>query len=151
MRLWLKSADGKSSVAAAVSDLNNGSYVGEALLKWPGVTLVRVSLTYPVEYLRALTEMFHTVHTLRWITDIFDDGKGSQEVGLAGTVIAQFLERRTRDRMGRGFESPLERRENLSSSPGSTFCSDSYFGIRSTPRITAVARKRPRSFCRKRR
>ena len=98
MRLWLKSADGKSSVAAAVSDLNNGSYVGEALLKWPGVTLVRVSLTYPVEYLRALTEMFHTVHTLRWITDIFDDGKGSQEVGLAGTGIAQFLERRTHDR-----------------------------------------------------
>ena len=83
MRVWLKSADGKSSVVAVVSDLNNGSYVAEALLKWPGVTLVRVSLTYPVEYLRALTEMFHTVHTLRWITDIFDDGKGSQEVGLA--------------------------------------------------------------------
>ena len=80
-------------MAAAVSDLNNGSYVGEALLKWPGVTLVRVSLTYPVEYLRTLTEMFHTVHTLRWITDIFDDGKGSQEVGLAGPGIAQWLER----------------------------------------------------------
>ena len=31
------------------------------------------------------------------------------------------------------------------SSPGSTFCADSYFGIRST----AVARKRPRSFCQK--
>ena len=31
---------------------------------------------------------------------------------------------------GRGFESLLERRENF---PGSTFCADSYFGIRSTP------------------
>ena len=33
---------------------------------------------------------------------------------------------------GRGFESLLERREKFSS-PGSTFCADSYFGIRSTP------------------
>ena len=32
--------------------------------------------------------------------------------------------------------------------PGSTFCADSYFGIRST-RVTAVARKRPRSSCQK--
>ena len=31
--------------------------------------------------------------------------------------------------------------------PGSTFCADSYFGIQ--PRVTAVARKRPRSFCQK--
>ena len=31
------------------------------------------------------------------------------------------------------------------SSPGSTFCADSYFGIR----VTAVARKRSRSFCQK--
>ena len=29
------------------------------------------------------------------------------------------------------------------SSPGSTFCTDSYFGIRPTPRVTAVARKNP--------
>ena len=28
------------------------------------------------------------------------------------------------------------------SSPVSTFCADSYFGIRSTPRVTAVARKK---------
>ena len=28
------------------------------------------------------------------------------------------------------------------SSPGSTFCADSYFGIRSTPRVTTVARKK---------
>ena len=32
--------------------------------------------------------------------------------------------------------------------PGSTFCANSYFGIRST-RVTAVARKRSRSFCQK--
>ena len=64
MRVWLKSADGKSSVVAAVSDLNNGSYVAEALLKWPGVTLLRVSLAHPVEYLRTLTEMLHTVRAL---------------------------------------------------------------------------------------
>ena len=35
------------------------------------------------------------------------------------------------------------------SSPGSTFCADSYFGIRSTLVISAVARKRPWSFCQK--
>ena len=28
------------------------------------------------------------------------------------------------------------------SSPGSTFCADSYFGIRSHPRVTTVARKK---------
>ena len=33
---------------------------------------------------------------------------------------------------GRGFESLLERRENFLLQ-GSTFCADSYFGIRSTP------------------
>ena len=37
------------------------------------------------------------------------------------------------------------------SSPGSTFCADSYFGIRSHPCVTAVARKRRRSFYQKRR
>ena len=35
------------------------------------------------------------------------------------------------------------------SSPGSTFCTDSYFGIRCTPVLTAVALKRSRSFCQK--
>ena len=35
------------------------------------------------------------------------------------------------------------------SSPGSTICADSYFGIHSTPHVTAVARKRSRSFCQK--
>ena len=35
------------------------------------------------------------------------------------------------------------------SSPGSTFCADSYFCICSTPRVTAVAHKRSRSFCQK--
>ena len=35
------------------------------------------------------------------------------------------------------------------SSAGSTFCADSYFGIRSTPGVTTVARKKSRSFCQK--
>ena len=43
--------------------------------------------------------------------------------------IAQWLERRTRDRKVAGSKSLLERREF--SSPGSTFCAD--IGIRSTP------------------
>ena len=34
------------------------------------------------------------------------------------------------------------------SSPWSAFCADSYFGIRSVPRVTAAARKISRSFCR---
>ena len=37
------------------------------------------------------------------------------------------------------------------SSPESTFCADSYFGIRSVSHVTALARKRPRSFCRQKR
>ena len=49
---------------------------------------------------------------------------------------------------GRGFESLLERRENFSS-PGSTFCADSYFGNPFHPRVTTVARKKSRSFCQK--
>ena len=36
-----------------------------------------------------------------------------------------------------------ETRENFLLS-GSAFCADSYFGIRSTPRVTTVARKRSR-------
>ena len=35
------------------------------------------------------------------------------------------------------------------SSPGSTFCADYYFGIRSTPVLPTVARKKSRSFCQK--
>ena len=31
--------------------------------------------------------------------------------------------------------------------PWSAFCADFYFGIRSTPRVTAAARKRSRPFC----
>ena len=37
------------------------------------------------------------------------------------------------------------------SSPVSTFCADSYFGIHSTPRVTTVAGKKPWSFCQKHR
>ena len=89
--MWLKSGDGKSSVVATVTDLNNGSYVGETVLKWPGVTLVRASLTYPVEYLRTLTEMLHTVHSLRWITDIFEDDNGIHEVTIVTEVLWNVL------------------------------------------------------------
>ena len=39
--------------------------------------------------------------------------------------MAQWLERRTRDRVPEGAAGEF-------SSPGSTFCADSYFGIRST-------------------
>ena len=42
---------------------------------------------------------------------------------MTGTGIAQWLERRTRDRKVAGI---------ILSSPGSTFCADSYFCIRST-------------------
>ena len=35
------------------------------------------------------------------------------------------------------------------SSPGSTFCADSYFGIHSTSSITAAACERSQSFCQK--
>ena len=58
------------------------------------------------------------------------------------TGAAQWLERRTRDRKVAG-SNPCWSGGRIFS-PGSTFCADSYFGIRS-----AVARKRPRSFCQK--
>ena len=54
----------------------------------------------------------------------------------------------------RGFESvPAGAAGESVSSPWSTFCADSYFGIGPFhPRVTAaVARKRPRSFCQKHR
>ena len=46
--------------------------------------------------------------------------------------IAQWLERRTRNQKGSEFDSQQEQREIFSSDPGSTFCADSYFGVRST-------------------
>ena len=49
---------------------------------------------------------------------------------------------------GCGFESLQERRENFAS-PGSTFCADSLVRYPLHPRVTAVARKRYWSFCRK--
>ena len=47
-----------------------------------------------------------------------------------GAGIAQWIERRTRDRKVVG--SNPYRSSGEFSSPGSTFCVDSYFGIRST-------------------
>ena len=63
--------------------------------------------------------------------------------------IAQWLQRRTRDRKVPG--SSPGRSGGGFFSPGSTFCADSYFDIRSMlhPRVTAVARKRTRPFCQK--
>ena len=49
---------------------------------------------------------------------------------------------------GHGFESLQERREKFSS-PGSTSCGWLLFRCPFHPRVTAVARKRPRSFCQK--
>ena len=49
-----------------------------------------------------------------------------------GAGIAQWLERRTRDRKVAGWSPGEEQQENLILPPGSTFCADSYFGIRST-------------------
>ena len=47
-----------------------------------------------------------------------------------GAGIAQWLERRTRDR-----KVPAGAAGEVSS-PGSAFCADSYFGIRSTPVVS---------------
>jgi hypothetical protein len=54
-----------------VLDLGNGSYTGVTELKWEGVTLVHVSLTYPHELLRALVEFRHKYHSLKFVTGIF--------------------------------------------------------------------------------
>ena len=75
--------------------------------------------------------------------------------GIVGVGIAQWLEHRTRD-WKLGVRIPATPAGEFSS-PGSTFCADSYFGICSTPppppppppRVTAVAHKRSRSFCQK--
>ena len=52
--------------------------------------------------------------------------------GAGGGGIAQWLERRTRDRKVTRVRIPAGAAGEFSS-PGSTFCADSYFGIRSTP------------------
>ena len=52
--------------------------------------------------------------------------------------MAQWLEHWTRDERSR-VRVPAGA-EGECSSPGSTFCADSYFGIRSTPETAAVSR-----------
>ena len=64
-----------------------------------------------------------------------------------GAEIAQWLERWI-ERLWVWI--PAEAAGEFSSpGPGSTFCADSYFGTRSTPRVITVAHKRSRSFCQK--
>ena len=60
----------------------------------------------------------------------FPVSSGSGDRGGAG--IAQWLEHRTRDWKGSRVQVPAGAAGEVSS-PGSTFCADSYFGIRSTP------------------
>ena len=58
VRMWLISADEQNSIPARVYDKHNGSYSLVTVLKWPGVTLVRV-------------ELRHTLYSLRWILGVF--------------------------------------------------------------------------------
>ena len=78
VRMWLKSPTEDNSVSVRVVDFNNGSYLGSTELKWPGVTLVRVSLTYPREFRRLAVELRHTLHTLRWVTGTYVKGQVSE-------------------------------------------------------------------------
>ena len=68
------------------------------------------------------------------------DGTASCSGCTPQTGIARWYERRTRDRKvaARDF-----------SSPELTFCADSSYSVSVPPRVTALARKRPRSFCQK--
>lgn len=94
VRVWLtssrtssrtSSSSQKSRVMAAeVTDLQNGSYVGETTLQWPGVTFVRASLTYPREFLRVLVELRHTLHSMRWVKAVFRDRVGGMKEVQAG-------------------------------------------------------------------
>ena len=82
VRMWLRTPEGQpmSSVAAHVTDLQNGSYVGETVLKWPGDALVHVSLKYPREVLRLMVWLRLTLLSLRWQKAIFQNEKGVSEV-----------------------------------------------------------------------
>ncbi|KAL8574778.1 hypothetical protein ACOMHN_035321 [Nucella lapillus] len=80
VRAWLRGQDGSSSVAAKVKDLRNGSYVGETVLPWSGVTFVHVSLTYPQEFLRMSVEMYHTFHSMRFTTETMRFGNFTERV-----------------------------------------------------------------------
>ncbi|KAK7093220.1 hypothetical protein V1264_007012 [Littorina saxatilis] len=79
IRMWLKSDRGDNSVPVQVLDLGNGSYYGVTELKWPGVTLVHVALTYPREFLRVLVELRHALHSLHWVTGIFQNKDISED------------------------------------------------------------------------
>ncbi|KAL8615482.1 hypothetical protein ACOMHN_053818 [Nucella lapillus] len=69
IRIWLKNKH--NSVPVRVTDLNNGSYLGDVTLRLTGTATVFVSLTYPQEFLRLLVELRQIVLSTRYITAIF--------------------------------------------------------------------------------
>ena len=88
VRIWLKDPEQGHSTAAEVTDLGNGSYTGEATLKWTGLTHVRASLAYSREFLRMVIELRHGVLSTRWIIAKFINKQGNvSEVGAKQSVV----------------------------------------------------------------
>ena len=93
--------------------------------------------------------ILHQVQGVTWLARIYISLSPGCDLLIAGAGIAQWLERRTRDRKVAG--------SNPCWSGGKIFFSRVnflcwlLFRYPFHPRVTAVARKRPRSFCQKRR
>ena len=77
VRIWLKDPEQGHSTAAEVIDLGNGSYTGEATLKWTGLTHVRACLAYSREFLRLVIELRHALLSTRWIIQRFRNQQGN--------------------------------------------------------------------------
>ncbi|XP_076455699.1 NXPE family member 4-like [Babylonia areolata] len=63
IRMRLLSKPGSASVAADVTDLRNGSYLGTTFLPWNGTASVDVHLAYPRELLREAARVRLSVHS----------------------------------------------------------------------------------------
>ncbi|CAG5121471.1 unnamed protein product, partial [Candidula unifasciata] len=72
IRVWLADDSTKSSMAAKVVDLHNGSYIASAPLLWAGKLRLHVALAYPREYIRAQLYVHQVLKTFRHIAAVFN-------------------------------------------------------------------------------
>ena len=93
VRMRLTSPTARTSVAAEVTDMRNGSYLGTTFLQWQGATYVKVYLTYPREFLRQAVRIRLTALATRWCGMSFslDSKVGLKKIFCLGFVCRDSL------------------------------------------------------------